>query len=92
MADIFHFGQVFIHPVFDFFGNLFTVFIIACASLCGNGEALGDRHPEIGHFGEVRTLAAEQFLHFPAAFREKIKILCGHVFPPENLSILTIYQ
>ena len=46
-----------------------TQAVIFRAALGRDGESGGNGHPEEVHFGEVRTLAAEQLAHFAIAFR-----------------------
>jgi len=59
-----------------------AVVVVAGAGLGGDRKALRNRQAEIGHFGEVRTLAAEQIAHARVALAEEIDILMRHVFPP----------
>ena len=62
--------------------DLVVVLIVLRAGLGRDGEALRDRHAEVGHFGQVRALAAEQLAHFAVAFGEKIDVLVRHLVNP----------
>ena len=67
---------------FDLSVDLVVVLIVLRAGFGGDGEALRDRHAEVGHFGEVRALAAEQLTHVAVAFGEKINVLVRHLVNP----------
>ena len=56
----------------DLIGNPLPRAIVVRAGLRRDREALGDRQPQIRHFGEVRPLAAQQLAHLRVAFEEPI--------------------
>ena len=78
-GDLLHFGEILINLRLDFGGDGFAVFIITGAGLGCDGEALRDRHAEVGHLGQVRALSAEQLAHLAVALGEKVDILVTHL-------------
>ena len=62
--------------------DLVVVLIVLRAGFGRDGEALRDRHAEVGHFSQVCALAAEQLAHFAVAFGEKIDVLVRHLVNP----------
>ena len=57
--------------------------IQVCANLIppppgADGEALGNRHAEIGHLCQVGALAAQQLTHLCVALCEQVTILLTH--------------
>ena len=67
--------------------DLTAVCIVLGAGIRSDGEALGHGHTEVGHLGQVGTLAAQQLAHLAVALREKVYEFSSH-FP----SILSSYQ
>ena len=63
----------------DLVVDLLAVLIVLGAGLGGDGEALGHRQANVGHFGQVGTLAAKQLPHVGVALAEQIDILFAHV-------------
>ncbi len=62
--------------------DLAAVFVILGAGFGGDGEALGNGHADVGHLGQVGTLAAQQLTHLGVAFGEQVNVLFAHlVFP-----------
>ena len=64
-----------IHLRLDFFVDAAAVLVVLRAGFGGDGEALRDRHSEVGHFCEVGALAAKQLTHGAVALGEKVNIL-----------------
>ena len=66
---------------FDLAVDLAVVLVVLRAGFGRDGEALRDRHAEVGHFGEVRALAAEQLAHMAVSFREQVNVFMRHFVP-----------
>ena len=82
-GDFFGLSQSGIDLLNDFIVDLLAVGVVTGAGLGGHGEALRHRQTQIGHFGQVRALAAQKFAHVRVAFFEQVHILCHCVsFPP----------
>jgi len=77
-GDAFHLGDVLVDFSLNLRIDLTTVLIILCTSLCGDGEALRNRQTDVGHFGEVCTLTAEELSHVCVTFSKQITILFCH--------------
>ena len=73
LGDILH--DLRLDPVVD----LLAVLIVLGAGLGGDGEALGHRQANVGHFGQIGTLAAKQLPHIGVALAEQIDIFFAHV-------------
>ena len=73
LGDILH--DLRLDPVVD----LLAVLIVLGAGLGGDGEALGHRQANVGHFGQIGTLAAKQLPHVGVALAEQIDIFFAHV-------------
>ena len=58
--------------------------MISGAGFGGNGEALGNRQADVGHFGQVGALAAQQLAHGGVAFGEQVHVLLHDIPPLEN--------
>ena len=58
--------------------DLTAVFVILGAGLGGNGKALRNRQTDVGHFGQVSALAAQEFTHRSVTFGKKVNILVRH--------------
>ena len=76
--ESFHLGQVLKDLGFDLGGDLLAVLIVAGAGLSAYREALGDRHSDIGHLGQVSALAAQQLAHIGVAFGKQVNVLFAH--------------
>ena len=68
LVDIFH--DLSLNLVVD----LLAVLIILGTGLGTDGEALGDGHPDVGHFGQVGSLTAQELAHIGASLGEEIEI------------------
>ncbi len=66
----------------DFVVDLAAVFVILRAGFGGDGEALGDGHADVGHFGQVGALAAQKLAHLGVAFGEQVDVLFAHLSVP----------
>ena len=77
-GDFFHLGDVFHDLRLDLVIDPTTVLIVLRAGFGGNGEALGHRQTDLGHFRQVGALAAEQLTHLRVAFGEEINVLVTH--------------
>ena len=64
--------------------DLTAVLIVLSASFGRNSEALRNRETDLGHFGQVCTLTAEQLTHGCVAFGKQVAILlvCHFQNPP----------
>ena len=89
LADqFFQVSQVGENLCLDILIDLTAICIILGAGFRGNGKALGHGHAGLGHFGQVRTLTAEELSHVLVAFRELVHILVAHGYlPPKNFKI-----
>ena len=56
-----------------------AILIVLGAGLGGDGEALGDRHPQVGHLSQVGALAAQQFPHGAVALGEQVHKFFAHL-------------
>ncbi len=81
-GDLFHLHDVLIDLALDLFVDLSAVLIVLRAGFRRDGEALRNRKTDIGHFCQVRALAAEELTHVRIALAEKIYPLSSHSFPP----------
>ena len=79
-----HFGAKQPH---DFLASLCVVF---AAYFGGDGESRGNRNTDQVHFGQVRTLTAEQFPHFAVTFRFLVAEGIDSFNVCHNLSLLII--
>jgi len=79
-GDLFHFADVLHDLCLDFIVDSAAVLIVLRAGLGGNREALRYRQTDVGHFGKVCALAAEQLAHLGVALREQVDILVTHSF------------
>ena len=70
--------------------DLPAILVILGAGLSGDGEALGNRQTDVGHFGQVGTLTAQQLPHGTVALGEQIYILVTHLKLPLS-TLLLIY-
>ena len=77
-GDLLQLEDIFVDLGADLGGDLSAVFIVSGAGLCGDGEALGHRQTDVGHFRQVCPLASQELPHFCIAFREQIHILVSH--------------
>ena len=77
-GDAFHLHYILHDLGHDLVVDLLTVFIVLCAGLGGNGEALRYGQTDVSHFCQIRTLAAEKLAHFRVAFGEQVNILLAH--------------
>ena len=77
-GDFFKFCKIFIDLCFDFSIDLAAVLIILGAGFGGYGEALRNRHAEVGHFSKVCTFSAKELAHGAIAFGEKVDIFFTH--------------
>ena len=77
-GDLLHLADVFHDLALDFVVDAAAVLIILGAGFGGDGEALGNGQADIGHFGQVRALAAQQLAHVGVAFGEEVHILFRH--------------
>ena len=77
-GNLFHLRNVFHDLRLDLVIDPTAVFIVLRAGFGGNGEALGHRQTDLGHFRQVGALAAEQLTHLRVAFGEEINILVTH--------------
>ena len=59
--------------------DFLAVFIVLGACLGGDGEALRNRHAEIGHLSQVCTFAAEELSHFSVALGKRYTYFCSLV-------------
>ncbi len=57
-----------------------AVLIVLGAGFRGDGEALGDGHPGVGHLRQVGAFAAQQLPHILVALREQIDEFFAHTF------------
>ena len=83
-GDVFHLADVFIDVGHDLMVDLTAVFVVLGAGFGGNGEALGNRHTSVGHFGQVGAFAAEDVTHVAVTLAEQIKVffLVQNLQPP----------
>ena len=82
-GDFFHFADIFHDFSLDLIVDFAAVLVVLGAGFGGNGEALRNRQAQVGHFSQVRALAAQQFTHFAVTFGEKVNILLLHCdLPP----------
>ena len=82
----FHVAELLAHLLFQLFQvnkdirhdlvvDLTAVFIVLGAGFGGNGKAGRHRHSGVGHFGQVRALAAQQLAHILVALFKQIEVL-----------------
>ena len=83
-GDVFHLADVFIDIGHDLMVDLTAVFVVLGAGFGGNGEALGNRHTSVGHFGQVGAFSAEDVSHVAVTLAEQIKVffLVQNLQPP----------
>ena len=81
-GDLLQLEDIFVDLGADLGGDLSAVFIISGAGLRGDGEALGHRQTDVGHFRQVCPLASKELPHLCIAFREQIYILVSHSDSP----------
>ena len=74
-GHFFEFIKIFHNLFLDIWIDGLAILVIPGAGFCGDGEALRHRHAEIGHFGQICALAAEQLTHRAVSFREQINKL-----------------
>ena len=77
------FGEFGKDLVDHFLRNLFAVGIVFGAGLGRDGEPLGNRHPEFGHFGKVCAFTAKQRFVGAVGFFEQINVFCHRYSPLE---------
>ena len=85
-GDFFRLGHGCKDLVHDVLSDHLAVGIITGAGLGGHGEALGNGHAKVGHFGQVGALAAKQLAHVGVTLFEKVYILCHRVFFSSSFS------
>ena len=75
----------------DLFVDLTAVSVVLGAGFGGDGEALGNRHAGMGHFGQAGTLAAKDVLHAGLiaakgvmTFLEQVQELFAHSYLHTN--------
>ena len=83
-GDAFHLGDVLHDLSLDLIVDGFAVGVVLGAGFGGNGEALGNRHAQIGHFSKVCTFAAEQLAHFAVALGKEIHVFLLHFLSTSN--------
>ena len=76
--ESFHLGEVLEDLSLDLGGDLLAVLIVAGAGLGAYGEALGDRHADVGHLSQVRALAAKELAHVGVALGKQVNVLFAH--------------
>ncbi len=76
--DFFGLGQCGINLLLNISSDDLAVGVVTSAGFGGNGEALRHRQTDVGHFGQVSALAAQQLTHVCVAFREEVNILLLH--------------
>ncbi len=62
-GDLFQLAQIGLDLLLNLRGDGASILIITGAGLGSDGEALGDRHAQIGHLSQVGALAAQQLPH-----------------------------
>ena len=62
-VDFFDLSQSFVDLRLDFIIDAAAILIVLRAGFGGDGEALRNRHTEVGHLSEVGALAAKQLPH-----------------------------
>ena len=77
-SDLFHLGNVVHDLTLDFFVDPAAVLIVLGAGLGGDSESLRNRQPNVGHFGQVRTFAAQKVAHVFGTFGEQVNIFVCH--------------
>ena len=85
-SDFFRLGHGCKDLVHDVLSDYLAVGIITGAGLGGHGEALGNGHTKVGHFGQVGAFAAKQLAHVGVTLFEKVYILCHRVFFSSSFS------
>ena len=70
----------------NFIIDFAAILVILGAGFGRNGKALGDGQTDVGHFREVRALAAQELAHFAVALGEQINVLVRHSFNTPFLS------
>ncbi len=82
VVDGFNLCQGLVNLAHNFVVNGTAILIVFGAGFGGDGEALGHRHTQAGHFRQVRALAAKQLPHGAVALGEQVDILMRHsIFP-----------
>ena len=71
-------SQSFVNLLLDVLADLLTIVIVTGAGFGGNGEALGHRQTDTGHFSQIGALAAQQLAHVSVALFEEVDILLLH--------------
>ncbi len=79
-ADLLHLGEALVNLLLDIVIDLTAVGVVLGAGLGRDGEALRNRHAGLGHFGEVRALAAEELTHVLIALGEHVNEFFSHFF------------
>ena len=82
-GDLLQLRQVLVDFGLDLLVDLLAVGVILGAGLGGDGEALGNRHSQAGHLGQVGALAAQQLPHGAVAFLKQIHKLAHWYQPPK---------
>ncbi len=90
-AYLLHLIDVSHYLLLDIGIDLASVLIVLSARFRGDREALRNGQPDVGHLGEVRTLAPEQFSHLGVTLGEKIAILFCHFYTPCKVYFVTKY-
>ena len=77
-GDLLHLTHILHDLGLDLIVDLTAILIVLGAGFRADGKALGDRQAELGHFRQVRALAAKKLTHGTVAFAEQIDILVAH--------------
>ena len=77
-GDLLHLLDILHDLRHDLVVDLAAILVILSAGLCGDGKALGHGQTDVGHFGQVGTLAAQQLTHLGVALGEQVTILLAH--------------
>ena len=80
-GDLLHLLDILHDLGHDLVIDLTAVLIILGAGLGGDGKALGNGQADVGHLGQVGSLAAQQLAHLRIAFGEQVTILLAHGSP-----------
>ena len=78
-GDLLQLGNVGHDLSLDIGIDLTAIFVVLGAGFGGDGEALRHGQTNVGHFGQVSALTAQQLTHGAVAFGKQINILVRHL-------------
>ena len=77
-GDFLHFDDILHDLRLDAVIDLLPVLVVLGARLGGDGKALGHGQADVGHFGQIGALSAQELAHVGVALGEQVDIFVSH--------------